>query len=178
MVFQLSSPEEIRQLEDTFKLIDTDSNGLISKDELHEGYKRIYWGRLSEEEIRLEVDMLWEQADVDGSGEIDYTEWSLATANKEALLTEKRLKQAFSLFDIDNSGFITADELRQVMNPLITGQKTTDDEWKKLIEEVDENGDGQISFDEFKSLMRELILGSTQVLETRRERNELVDVEI
>jgi Ca2+-binding EF-hand superfamily protein len=98
---------------------------------------------------------------VDGSGEIDYTEWALATANKEALLTEKRLKQAFNLFDIDSSGFITADELRQVMNPLITGQKTSNAEWKKLISEIDENGDGLISFDEFKSLMRELILGST-----------------
>ena len=51
MVFQLSSPEEIRQLEETFKMIDTNGNGLISKDELHEGYKRIYWGRLSVEEI-------------------------------------------------------------------------------------------------------------------------------
>lgn len=29
--------------------------------------------------------------DVDGNGDIDYTEWALATANKDALLTEKRL---------------------------------------------------------------------------------------
>jgi hypothetical protein len=41
-------------------MIDSNGNGLISKDELLEGYKRIYWGRLSEEEINLEVDMLWE----------------------------------------------------------------------------------------------------------------------
>ena len=40
----------------------------------------------------MEVDILWDNVDVDGSGEIDYTEWALGTVNKESLLTEKRLR--------------------------------------------------------------------------------------
>ena len=81
----------------------------------------------------MEVDLLWDNVDVDGSGEIDYTEWALGTVNKEALLTEKRLRQAFSMFDQDNSGFITPKELETVLDPL--SDKPLD--WKKLILDID-----------------------------------------
>ena len=72
------------------------------------------------------------------------------------MLTDKRLKQAFDVFDIDLSGFITTDELKRVMN-----LKQEEDEWKRLIDEIDDNGDGEISFEEFRSLMRELLLGGS-----------------
>ena len=85
--------------------------------------------RLSDEEITLELDILWAQIDLDGSGEIDYTEWAVAAANKEVLLTEKRLRQAFSMFDADKSGFISAEELQQVMGPLVKS-KTSKSDWK------------------------------------------------
>ena len=34
-----------------------------------------------------EVDRILEKADADGSGEIDYSEWIIATVNKRKLLT-------------------------------------------------------------------------------------------
>ena len=52
----------------------------------------LYGKQMSQEEIINEVNMLWDNIDNDGNGEIDYTEWALSTINKEALLTEKRLK--------------------------------------------------------------------------------------
>jgi hypothetical protein len=33
--------------------------------------------------------------DPDGSGEIDYTEWLVATIDKDILLTDEKLKAAF-----------------------------------------------------------------------------------
>jgi hypothetical protein len=36
--------------------------------------------------------MIWGKIDVDGSGEIDYTEWALGTANKDFLFTEPKLQ--------------------------------------------------------------------------------------
>lgn len=92
MVFQLSSKDELDQLSNTFKMLDIDGNGQISKDELLQGYLSLYSDQMSREEIELEVDLLWANVDVDGSGEIDYTEWALGTVNKEALLTDKRLR--------------------------------------------------------------------------------------
>ena len=111
MVLHLSTKEELDYLAKTFKAFDTDGNGCISKEEMFEAYKRLYSEKMSEEEITNELDILWAQIDSDGSGQIDYTEWALAAANKEVLLTDKRLKQAFLMFDIDGSGFISAEEL-------------------------------------------------------------------
>lgn len=36
---------------------------------------------------------------MDGSGKIDYSEWVIATANKQNLLTQVKLEKAFELFD-------------------------------------------------------------------------------
>jgi calcium-dependent protein kinase len=91
MVFHLSTEEEMEYMQKTFKAIDLDGNGKISKNELLKGYIRLYQPKLTEEDVREEVDLIWEQIDVDGSGEIDYSEWALAAANKEKLLTDKRL---------------------------------------------------------------------------------------
>ena len=62
-----------------------------------------------------EVDKILERVDADGSGEIDYSEWVVATINKENLLSEVKLKQAFQLFDKDDSGSISADEIKAVL---------------------------------------------------------------
>lgn len=69
------------------------------------------------------------------------------------------------MFDRDNSGFITASELKEVLDPL-TDQKTSASDWKRIVNEIDINGDGQISFDEFKQLMKELIFGNSNFIET------------
>jgi len=100
----------------------------------------------------LETDLIWGKIDVDGSGQVDYTEWALGTANKDILFTEPKLKQAFHLFDSDNSGRISLDELKQMMLPMVGG-KMTDTEWRQMMKDIDKNGDGSISYDEFKVLI-------------------------
>ncbi len=52
MVFHLSTKDELEQLTKTFKAIDLDGNGNISKDELFEGYKRLYAEKMTEDEIK------------------------------------------------------------------------------------------------------------------------------
>ena len=51
-------------------------------------------------------------ADIDGSGEIDYSEWLVATLNRKNLISEEKLRTAFSYFDKDNSGSISIEELK------------------------------------------------------------------
>ncbi len=93
MVFQLSSQQELDNLASTFKMIDKNGNGKISKQEFTEGYA-ILFGASNKNplEIENEVEMIWGKIDVDGSGEIDYTEWALGTANKDFLFTEPKLQ--------------------------------------------------------------------------------------
>ena len=69
-------------------------------------------------------------------------------------LTEEQkaeFKEAFSLFDKDNDGIITAEELSTVMRS--TGQNPTDAELKDMINEMDEDGNGTIEWDEFLKMM-------------------------
>lgn len=51
-----------------------------------------------------------------------------------------------------------------MLDPL-TDQKTSKADWKRIILDIDENGDGQISFEEFSHLMKELILGNKEQFE-------------
>lgn len=62
----------------------------MSRDELVEGYRKIY-GEMAEEE----VDQILAKVDANGSGEIDYSEWVVATINKEKLLSTEKLTSAF-----------------------------------------------------------------------------------
>jgi calcium-dependent protein kinase len=56
----------------------------------------------------MEVDKILLKVDADGSGVIDYSEWVVATISKNKLLTDEKLKAAFSLFDSDGSGAISS----------------------------------------------------------------------
>ena len=64
------------------------------------------------------------------------------------MLTEKHLQEAFNLFDLDQNGEITPRELKHVLSNGAqvgesgVGDDTQDEEWEKLIEEFDQNGDG------------------------------------
>lgn len=105
--------------------------------------------------------MLWGKIDIDGSFNLEYTEWALSTSNKEQLFTDKKVKQAFSLFDLDGSGKISLSELKQTMTPLMTN-KLTDEDWKQMIMSIDEDGDGEINIREFKTLMTQTFNSLTQ----------------
>jgi calcium-dependent protein kinase len=62
------------------------------------------------------------------------------------LLSETKLRQAFRYYDKDDGGSISLEELKEVLG---VGQNITLEVWKVLVEEVDENGDGEIDFEEF-----------------------------
>ena len=58
----MSNKAEEKQLYDSFKALDTNSDGKLSKKEVLEGYTRIY-PHLSHDEITAEVDRIFEAAD-------------------------------------------------------------------------------------------------------------------
>lgn len=62
-----------------------------------------------------EVDRILAVADADGSGEIEYSEWVIATINKANLLSDQMLITAFSLFDEDGGGSISPEEIKDVL---------------------------------------------------------------
>ena len=94
IVCQLTTKEEQAELYKSFKAFDRNSDGKITLDELIEGYKEIYKHK-PEDEIVAEATRVFKLADADGSGELDYSEWQVATINKLDVLQESKLKGAF-----------------------------------------------------------------------------------
>lgn len=56
---------------------------------------------------------------------------------------DDELKQAFRIFDRDNNGIISANELKQIMSTL--GEKLSDEEIQTMIEIADTDRDGEIN---------------------------------
>lgn len=79
---------------------------------------------------------------------------------KRRELTEQQqteIKHAFEVFDADNSGAIDAEELQNAMKNL--GFQSSMEEIKRMIDEVNNDGSGEVSYLEFEEMMAKLILG-------------------
>ncbi|KAF5200732.1 Calcium-binding protein cml42 [Thalictrum thalictroides] len=63
------------------------------------------------------------------------------------------LVEAFKVFDINNDGFITSDELQCVLSRLGLWEERSGRDCKRMIYEFDINSDGVLDFEEFKKMM-------------------------
>ncbi len=137
------SDEEVEKLWEGFQVFDADGSGVISVEEL--GHVMRSLGQSpNETELR---DMI-KEVDVDLSGSIDFEEFKALIVSKQGD-RKSRLKLAFSVFDEDGSGQITANELRSVMRQF----GLTDKELDEIVKEVDHDGDASIDFEEFCKLV-------------------------
>jgi calmodulin len=90
--------------------------------------------------------------DDNGDNEIDFEEFlTLMKSRVGERDPEKELRDAFAVFDTDGSGSIDRKELKRLMKKL--GQALTEAEIDAMMDEVDSNGDGEISYEEFKAMM-------------------------
>ncbi|KAF0910318.1 hypothetical protein E2562_001498 [Oryza meyeriana var. granulata] len=67
----------------------------------------------------------------------------------------EQLKEVFALFDKNNDGIVTSQELGEVLSSL--GQNHTEAELQNMIREVDADGNGVIDFHEFLNLMAHIL---------------------
>ena len=142
----------MKELEKAFTKLDVNGDGKLSTEELLNGFKEI----MGEVAAEAEVDRIMKMVDTDNNKCIDYSEFVMATLNKKNLLSESRLKAAFEIFDRDESGYIDANEIKQVLGK---GKQLDEKVWAELIREVDINGDGEVSYKEFKKIMQQLLIG-------------------
>jgi calcium-dependent protein kinase len=149
IVTHLATKEETRDLDEAFKTLDVNHDGKLSLEELMEGCKKVF-----PEMTKEEAKKLFEEADTDHSGSIDYSEWLQATIDKKNLLNEKNLRNAFNAFDENGDGEIELDEIKKLLG---SGQDIDDNIWDDVLAEADENNDGIIDFEEFKHMMNKLI---------------------
>ncbi|XP_022146331.1 probable calcium-binding protein CML25 [Momordica charantia] len=138
---------QIAELEQVFKKFDVNGDGKISSSELGS-----IMGSLGQPATEEEIQNMIKEVDADGDGFIDLDEFiELNTKGVDSEEVLENLKDAFSVYDIDGNGSITAEELHEVLKSL--GDECSLADCRKMITGVDRNGDGMISFDEFKVMM-------------------------
>ena len=90
--------------------MDANGDGTLTIEELEMG--------LAGREDAFSIMELMQRADTDGSGDIDYTEFIAATIDQNIYMNQGYLRQAFDMFDSDKSGYIDANEIKQLIGGL------------------------------------------------------------
>lgn len=143
---QALSLQDTKELREVFRSIDKNGDGKLSREELMDKYKET----MGVEAAAQEVDRIMREVDADGSGYIDYIEFLKASTDENKLLSKQNLAAAFALFDKDGSGTISAAEIRRVLEG---GSMMDDHVWNELVQQVDQNGDGEVDLKEFEELL-------------------------
>ncbi|KAK7871297.1 hypothetical protein R5R35_007573 [Gryllus longicercus] len=148
---------QMREFREAFRLFDRDGDGSITQLELGRVMRSL--GQFArEEELRL----MLREADADGDGNVSFEEFvsivcNLGAAGAGAASTaedeERELRDAFRVFDKHNRGYISASDLRAVLQCL--GEDLSEEEIEDMIKEVDVDGDGRIDFYEFVNALGE-----------------------
>lgn len=117
-----------------------------------------------DEKTWLELRQMLHNMDNSGSGKVNYTQFLAATLDRKKHLQVEACKVAFNIFDLDGNGQITKEELALVLSGEVSlsadVQFSLQDaigiemaEIDRIVQEVDQDGDGQINFEEFMDMM-------------------------
>merc|ERR1712151_502639 len=82
--------------------------------------------------------------------EIQYSEFLAAMVSTRIKMHDDMLTATFHRFDVDNSGYITEENLKAVLGESFEGAEVG-----TLLREADRSGDGQISHEEFTSYIKD-----------------------
>jgi calcium-dependent protein kinase len=148
-------PEEIQGLQELFKSFDTNNDGVISLDELRAGLREHSTGmKITDDEVRFVL----QEADIGGSGDIDYSEFIAATVNLALLEREDVMAKLFEEIDLDHSGTLTVEEIEAALARVVP-DGVQHQQVLEFVRMADTNGDGVIDFEEFKALWQRLNRG-------------------
>ncbi|XP_010527625.1 PREDICTED: calmodulin-like protein 9 [Tarenaya hassleriana] len=137
--------EQIQEFYEAFCLIDKDSDGCITMEELTKVMRSM--GKTPKRE---ELEEMMKEMDVYGNGGVNFEDFLFIIAHNTKEEGDE-LSEVFRVFDRDGDGLISAGELGQGMKDM--GMKTTEEEAEHMVREADLDGDGFLSFQEFAKMM-------------------------
>ena len=141
------SEDEIMEIKEAFDLFDTEKRGFVSPRDLREAMAALGY-ELKNQTIYQMIANL----EKDNVSEIDFQEFlNLMTARINEKESKEDIRKVFRLFDEDNTGYITAQNLKRIAKDL--GENMEEIEIREMIERADTDGDGRITFEDFYSIM-------------------------
>lgn len=149
MAWSLSN-EERAKVRDYFIAMDKNQHGTITIGELRQVMVDKF--HIPDQETRQIFDAL----DTNHDDEIHYTDFLAAMVSTRIALHDDLLRMAFKKFDVDNSGYITVANLREVLGENFEGEQVED-----LMKEADLLNDQRISYPEFVAYVKNQPLDSS-----------------
>lgn len=163
MAWSLSNKERA-EVREYFVSMDTSKQGTITLGEL----KQVMVGKFDIPEG--ETKRVFEALDSNRDETIHYSDFLAAMVSTRIKLHSDLLRSAFRKFDLDNSGFITPENLRGILGETVDGENV-----ECLMKEADLLNDGRISYPEFVAYLSNTPLdahvdSAEKVIQTQLER--------
>ncbi|CDI82111.1 CAM kinase, CDPK family, putative, partial [Eimeria acervulina] len=134
----LSMPtKDLDELQKLFCALDEEKTGVIRVEGLVNVLQKAL--NISEAEARR----IFHRIDLTGDQEINYSEFLAATFQTQVALSQSLIREAFERLDVDNSGAISVDNLRQVLGHSYSGFLVED-----ILRQCDIKKNGVIDFEE------------------------------
>lgn len=144
------NPEYVSDIKQTFDRFDTDNQGKFDIRQLKFAMRALGFEPKKEEIKRI-------TSEYNKDGFIVYADFYELMCKR---ITEKTINdeimKAFQLFDTNQNGKITFEDLRRVADEL--GEKITDEELNEMIEEADIDGNKAVDCQEFLRIMKKTLL--------------------
>ena len=153
LVHNIPQLQTIRDAYKIFLTYDENLDGKITKEEMLKVFEKI----LLIKNPKQEVEEVFKKLDNDNNGYIEYEEFVRASINKDIFVKDEILQFAFNFFDKDGSGEITIVELKNVFC-LGKDKDISEKVFSNILDNIDSDGNKEISFKEFKTMMEKIIL--------------------
>ena len=149
IIHNMPKPKDSKDAIKLFQYFNEKGDGKLTKEELRKALLNFV-----DESIMKDFDDVFIMLDGGNNGFIQYEEFLRACLDKKEVLTEEILVYAFNFFDNDNSGFLSVDKIKPYF---IEGNKVSEEVFKNIFAEIDQDNDGLIDFKEFKDMMTDSI---------------------
>ena len=111
----------------------------------------------------MDIQHLLHDIDKDKNGSVDLKEYYRYMKGRNGTIVKTNLlyralfqlsliRKEFHRFDVDGSGYITRDEVLEVLSER-TGAQISEEEAAYIFQDADQNQDGKIDYEEFVILM-------------------------
>mmetsp|Transcript_50117 Transcript_50117/g.107395 ORF Transcript_50117/g.107395 Transcript_50117/m.107395 type:complete len:164 (+) Transcript_50117:86-577(+) len=144
--------EQKQEIKEAFDIFDSEKTGRMDYHELKVAIRAMGFEIKKAEALELMA-----RYDREESGYIGFSSFEDILVQKYAAQDPMdEIKKAFELFDEDKRGKISFRNLKRISRDL--GEKLTDDELRGMIDEFDEDHDGEINEEEFVGIMKQTSL--------------------
>ncbi|XP_067134715.1 calmodulin-like [Centruroides vittatus] len=139
--------EQISEFREAFSLFDKEGNGTITGKELGTLMRS-----LGQNPTEAQLKAMIQDLRNSGRDQIDFPLFlELMAKQMREAISEQEIRDAFKIFDQNNTGYIKVAELRHALTNL--GEKLTDEEMDELLRDVEIDNQGRIKYQEFVDMV-------------------------